>query len=74
MHDRQSRHLIERLFASWDEAQLRRLIAFAVVLQDRKGGAHADLARKLDDQNPARWVSLDELDRKLGFTAEELAE
>ena len=65
---------VQREIASWDEAQLRRLIAFAVVLQDRKGGTHADLAGKLDDQNPARWVSLDELDRRLGFTAEELAE
>ncbi len=64
---------VEQEIAKWDDVQLRRLIAFAVVLQDRKSGrlpinaaSHADSA--------GRWVPLDELDRRLGFTAEELAE
>ena len=64
---------VQHEIANWDEAQLRHLIAYAVVLQDRKSGSFpADFATKPD--SPERWVSLDELDRKLGFTPEELAE
>lgn len=64
---------VQQEIAKWDDAQLRHLIAYAVVLQDRKSGRFpADFATKPD--SPERWVSLDELDRKLGFTPEELAE
>ena len=42
----------------------RQLIAFLVSLnvtdEDR-----AELARKVDDQNPANWLTLEQLDQKL---------
>ena len=64
---------VEQEIAKWDDAQLRRLIAYAVVLQDRKSGRFpADFARKPDASG--RWVSLDELDQRLGFRPDELAE
>jgi hypothetical protein len=64
---------VQHEIATWDDAQLRRLIAYAVVLQDRKSGHFpADFATKSD--SPERWVPLEELDRRLGFTPEELAE
>jgi hypothetical protein len=63
---------VQQEIATWDDAQLRRLIACAVVLQDRKGGLFtADIAKP---DSPERWVPLEELDRRLGFTSEELAE
>jgi hypothetical protein len=66
---------IQQEITTWDEARLRKLIAYAVVLQDRKSGDFAaELARKLDDPDPARWVTLDELDRRLGFRPDDLAE
>ena len=64
---------IELEIAKLDDAQIRRLIAYAVVLQDRKSGRFpSDFTAKLDA--PERWVSLDELDQRLGFRPEELAE
>ena len=66
---------VQEEITTWDEPTLRRLIAYAVVLQDRKSGQPAaDYARKLDDPNPARWVSLEELDRRLGIRADDLVE
>jgi hypothetical protein len=60
---------IEQEIATWDDAKLRRLIAYAVVLQDRRDGTLAkELAAKLDDPNPDRWISLEELDRRTGFS------
>ena len=64
---------IEQEIAKWDDVQLRRLIAYAVVLQDRKTGSFpADFTARLDA--PERWVSLEELDQRLGFRPDELAE
>ena len=64
---------VEQEIAKWDDTQLRRLIAYAVVLQDRKSGnLSADFGAKANDSE--RWVPLEELDRRLGFTPEELAE
>ncbi len=60
---------------TWDDATLRRLIAYAVVLQDRKAGrSAADDAGKLDDPDPSGWVSLEELDRRLGIGPDDLRE
>jgi len=66
---------VQQEITTWDETALRRLIAYAVVLQDRKSGqTAASAARKLDDPDPSRWVSLEELDRRLGLRPDELAE
>jgi len=69
-----SLEVIQQEITTLDETTLRRLIAYAVVLQDRKAGqTAATLARKLDDPDPSRWVSLEELDRRLGLRPDELA-
>ena len=66
---------IQQEITTWDESTLRRLIAYAVVLQDRKSGQTAStFARKLDDPDASRWVSLDELDRRLGIRPDDLTE
>jgi hypothetical protein len=63
---------VQQEITTWDELALRRLIAYAVILQDRKSGQSAADARKLDDPDPARWVSLEEVDRRLGIQPEDL--
>ena len=65
---------VQQEITTWDEPALRRLIAYAVVLQDRKSGQTAADARRLDDPDPSRWVSLEELDRRLGIGPDDLAE
>ena len=56
---------IRQEITSWDETALRRLIAYAVVLQDRKSGQlGAELAHKFDDRKRARrvdWAKVDEI-------------
>ncbi len=69
-----SLEMIEQEIAALDDAKLRRLIAYAVVLQDRRSGKLAqELAAKLDDPNPDRWVPLEELDRRLGLGPDDAA-
>jgi hypothetical protein len=65
---------IREEITTWDENALRRLIAYAVVLQDRKSGQFtAELARKLDD--PAtQWIPLEDLDRRLQIGPDDLKE
>ena len=66
---------IQQEITTWDDAALRRLIAYAVVLQDRKSGQTASsFVPKLDDPDGTRWVSLEELDRRLGIRPEDRAE
>ena len=66
---------VQQEITTWDEAKLRKLIAYAVVVQDRNSGRWpAEMTRKLDDPDANRWISLGELDRRLGFRPEELAE
>ena len=64
---------IRQEITTCDETALRRLIAYAVVLQDCKSGQlGAELARKLDNPDPVRWIPLEELDRRLGLRLAEL--
>ena len=64
---------VQNEIATWDDTQLRRLIAYAVVLQDRKSGRlPGDFGAKLNDRS--RWVPLEEFDRRMGFRPDELAE
>jgi hypothetical protein len=65
---------VQQEITTWDAAALRRLIAYAVVLQDRQSGiVPAQLAAKLDDKDEGRWVSLEEFDRRAGISEGDLA-
>ncbi len=45
----------------------RQLAAFLVTLRHRdKAGYRGELARKIDDKDPANWVALEDLNRRLG--------
>jgi hypothetical protein len=44
----------------------RQLMAFMVALETEQDQQfRAELARKIDDRNPANWVELDELQKRL---------
>jgi hypothetical protein len=48
--------------------QRRKLMAFMVVLEDRSRVDYAkELARKIDDKSPDRWLTPEECERKLGL-------
>lgn len=43
------------------------IMAYLVALQDEESGGYgATLARKIDDRNPERWMTLEEFDRRSG--------
>lgn len=45
-----------------------RIMAFLVALQDRDDAAYrAELARKIDDETPDRWLKVEEMDRRFGI-------
>ena len=44
----------------------RQLMAFMVALETEQDAQfRSELARKIDDRNPANWVELDELEKRL---------
>jgi hypothetical protein len=48
--------------------QRRKLMAFMVVLEDRGRVDYAkELARKIDDKSPDRWLTPEECESKLGL-------
>jgi hypothetical protein len=45
----------------------RQMIAFLLALEERENQAYRqELARRIDDKDPAHWITLVELDRRLG--------
>jgi len=56
-----------REVAAWPE-KIRRLQAFLVTLRhQREQGTLEKLAAKLDDPDSARWISLEDTERRLGL-------
>jgi hypothetical protein len=49
----------------------RKLMAFMVVLQDEgREGYGAELAAKIDDRSPDRWLTAEQCEQKLGLAAD----
>ena len=48
--------------------QRRKLMAYMVAIEDQnRAGYAAELARKIDDKAPGRWLTAEECERKLGL-------
>ena len=46
----------------------RKLMAFLVVLEDRARADYAtELAQRIEDQSPARWLTPEQCERELGL-------
>ena len=48
-------------------AEQRRLVAFLVAMEDQREHAYSvRLSHKIDDQDPSHWLTLEQLDERLG--------
>ena len=58
---------IENEIVSWDDSKLRKLQALVVTLRVRNDDPTfaEKMARKIDDQTPGRWVTLEEFGQRL---------
>ena len=63
---------IEHEIVSWDDTKLRKLQALVVTLRVRNDDPDfaEKMARRIDDQTPERWVTLDEFGQRLGLPPE----
>jgi hypothetical protein len=58
--------VLKKELAGLGEGERSGILAFLVALQDEKNAGYREtLARKIDDRDAQRWVTLEELDRRL---------
>ena len=54
--------------ATWDPALRNEILAFLVSLNDRDNPERlAKISRILDDRDPSRWLTLEEVEKRLGL-------
>ncbi|MEN3942670.1 hypothetical protein WJU23_15320 [Prosthecobacter sp. SYSU 5D2] len=54
--------------AQLDTESQRKLIGYLVSLRDEQMPGHRqEMARRIDDQTPEKWLTLDQLDAKLAM-------
>jgi hypothetical protein len=59
---------IERELSDLDDAARHRIMAFLVSIEDQKRTEYmAEMARKIDDKDPSHWITLEELEKRLGL-------
>ena len=63
---------IEQEISSWDSTQLRKLQALVFSLRQRREDPDfpSRMADRIDDPDPKRWVSLEEFEKRFGFSSE----
>ena len=63
---------IENEIVSWDDSKLRKLQALVVTLRVRNDEPDfaEKMSRRIDDQTPEHWVTLDEFGQRLGLPPE----
>ncbi len=59
---------VQREIETWDGDSLRKLMLFVASLRRHRTDPQrsAELARTLDDTDPAHWVGMDEVNKRLG--------
>ena len=61
-----------REIASLGQEDRRKIAAYLVTLEDaNRPGYKEELARRADEKDPAKWLSLEELDQRLGLASHE---
>ena len=59
--------MLQAAVSALSPEQRRKLTAFMVALEDSvRADYAADLARKIDDHHPNRWLTLEQCERELG--------
>jgi len=63
---------IKQELAELDDDKRHHIMAFLIAIEDKRNPEYmAALARKIDDNYPSHWVTLEEFDRRLSFTDDE---
>jgi hypothetical protein len=58
--------ILKQELAGLGTVERNQMVAFLLSLQDTQNDAYREkLGRDIDDKDPAHWVTLDELDRRL---------
>ena len=65
---------IKQELASLDMERRNEIVAYLLSIDDQNNSEYrSSLTRKIDDKNPAHWLTLEELDRRLAITDDEQA-
>ncbi len=71
IHRPMSIDVIKQELAGLPAAERSQIMAYLLALQDGQDDAYRSiLARKIDEKDPRRWVTLEELDRRLSTLKE----
>jgi hypothetical protein len=63
---------IKQELANMDDASRRQIIAFLFAMDDRRDPEYrAEITRKIDDKNPANWLTLEQFDKRLSLREDE---
>ena len=63
---------LKQELAGLDDDKRHHIMAFLIAIEDKRNPEYmAALARKIDDNDPSHWVTLEEFDRRLSFTDDE---
>jgi hypothetical protein len=63
---------IKQELASLDVARRNEIVAYLLSIDDQNDAEYrASLTRKIDDKNPAHWLTLEEMDRRLSIKDDE---
>jgi cytochrome oxidase Cu insertion factor (SCO1/SenC/PrrC family) len=59
---------LKQALAGLDDAGRHQIMAYLISIDDQKDAEYlAKLARKIDDKNPANWITLEELEKRLSL-------
>jgi hypothetical protein len=63
---------IKQELAGLDDDKRRHIMAFLISIEDQKNPEYrAEITRKIDDKNPANWMTLEEFDKRLSLREDE---
>jgi hypothetical protein len=59
---------IKQELAGMDDEKRHHIMAFLIAIEDRKDPEYAaKMARKIDDNDPSHWVTLEEFEKRFSF-------
>jgi len=63
---------IKQELASLDVERRNEIVAYLLSIDDQNNAEYrSSLTRKIDDKNPANWLTLEEMDRRLSIKDDE---
>ena len=63
---------LKQELAGLDDDKRHHIMAFLIAIEDRKDPEYgAKMARKIDDNDPSHWVTLEEFEKRLSLREDE---